>query len=95
MFHGRFNLNGTRLNEVQRGICGICGQPVGRQSRSVDHVVPISKGGYSGLGNLVMAHKSCNGKKSGRWPTGCECIFLMGVNLALGVPDKPLAGLNT
>lgn len=82
-----------RLRLASCNICGICGKSVGRTSRSTDHVVPKAKGGYDGPGNKVLAHKSCNNRKADRWPTGCECIFLMAVNARLGVPDRPLAGI--
>lgn len=31
----------------------------------------------------VIAHRKCNNRKSNRPPTGCEVIFLMGVNARL------------
>ena len=45
------------------GICGICHEPVGEDVFSVDHIVPLSKGGPHLLDNLQPAHLSCNSRK--------------------------------
>ncbi len=49
-----------RLNE---GICYYCMRKVGRQQLTMDHVVPLSRGGKSKKGNVVPACKECNNKK--------------------------------
>lgn len=56
-------------------ICGICGQPVDIKipyphpmSPTVDHIIPISKGGHpSALENLQLAHRWCNRQKSDKF----------------------------
>jgi 5-methylcytosine-specific restriction endonuclease McrA len=48
---------------IQRGICHYCGRKVGRNALTMDHVVPLSRGGRSSKGNLVPACKACNNKK--------------------------------
>ncbi len=48
---------------IQPGICHYCGQAVGRRQLTMDHVVPLSRGGKSRKGNLVPACKTCNSKK--------------------------------
>lgn len=47
--------------------CHICRLPVlvlvvrsGPASPTVDHVVPLSKGGAPGMGNSKLAHRYCN-----------------------------------
>ena len=53
-------------------ICGICGKPVDFSlkyphplSPTVDHIVPVSKGGHpSDINNLQLAHRCCNRQKS-------------------------------
>ena len=55
-------------------ICGICGKPVDFSlkyphplSPTVDHIVPVSKGGHpSDINNLQLAHRCCNRQKSDR-----------------------------
>ena len=51
------------MRKIQAGICYYCGQKVGRVQLTMDHVVPISRGGKSKKGNLVPACKECNNKK--------------------------------
>lgn len=48
------------------GLCGICGLPVEFAKFTVDHVVPMSKGGAHVLANLQPAHFACNSKKGDR-----------------------------
>lgn len=53
-------------------VCGICGKPVDFSlkyphplSPTVDHIVPVSKGGHpSDINNLQLAHRCCNRQKS-------------------------------
>jgi 5-methylcytosine-specific restriction endonuclease McrA len=49
---------------VENDICWLCGHP---GADSVDHVVPIRKGGEAyDLANLRPAHFSCNSRKKDR-----------------------------
>ncbi len=48
---------------VQKGECYYCRQLVGRENLTMDHVVPLIRGGKSRKGNLVAACKECNSKK--------------------------------
>jgi 5-methylcytosine-specific restriction endonuclease McrA len=50
--------------KIQGGICYYCGSSVGSGNLTMDHVVPLSRGGRSKKGNLVPACKECNNKKS-------------------------------
>lgn len=45
------------------GLCHYCGQQVGAKALTMDHLVPIVRGGRSNKGNLVPACKDCNNKK--------------------------------
>jgi 5-methylcytosine-specific restriction endonuclease McrA len=52
-------------------ICGICGLPVDRSEQpdmhlrpSLDHVVPLSKGGAHSRSNVQCAHWICNSRKT-------------------------------
>lgn len=55
-------------------LCAICGMPVDKRlkfphplSASVDHIIPISKGGHpSSLENLQLTHLICNQVKGSR-----------------------------
>ncbi len=48
---------------VQKGECYYCRRLVGRENLTMDHVVPLIRGGKSRKGNLVAACKECNSKK--------------------------------
>ncbi|MGD9162595.1 MAG: HNH endonuclease [Desulfobacteraceae bacterium] len=49
--------------KVQSGVCYYCGGNVGAKNLTMDHIVPLSRGGKSKKGNLVPACKECNSKK--------------------------------
>lgn len=42
------------------GHCAICGRPISFSEMTVDHKVPLSKGGGNGIENLQPACKTCN-----------------------------------
>lgn len=43
-----------------KGVCGICRQPVGNVRFAIDHIVPRVNGGTNTLSNLRLTHVSCN-----------------------------------
>lgn len=45
------------------GLCRYCAIRLTREQATVDHVVPVSKGGRSTLHNLVLACSPCNLRK--------------------------------
>lgn len=47
-----------------RGYCHICRRPLNPRDWHADHVVPISRGGWNTLSNLMPAHPTCNRRKS-------------------------------
>jgi 5-methylcytosine-specific restriction endonuclease McrA len=52
-------------------LCGICGEPITRmKDATLDHVVPLSKGGVHAPGNMQLAHDHCNTAKGDRLPIG-------------------------
>ncbi len=50
------------------GICWYCGRKVGTQMLTMDHLVPLARGGKSTRGNLVPACKECNTRKKNLLP---------------------------
>lgn len=48
---------------VQRGACAYCGRAVKPGELTMDHVVPVARGGRSQKGNVVPACKECNNRK--------------------------------
>ena len=51
------------MRKIQKGECYYCHQAVGRDNLTMDHIVPLSRGGKSKKGNVVPACKDCNNKK--------------------------------
>ncbi len=49
--------------QIQKGICHFCQQPVGADNLTVDHLVPLARGGKTTKGNVVAACQACNNKK--------------------------------
>lgn len=46
-------------------ICGICGKPITNMKEcTIDHIVPISKGGMTTMNNCQLAHFKCNQLKA-------------------------------
>lgn len=50
------------------GICHYCEKQVGAKALTMDHLVPIIRGGRSTRGNLVPACKPCNDAKKHSLP---------------------------
>ena len=51
------------MRKIQKGECYYCHRKVGRNSLTMDHVLPLSRGGKSRKGNIVPSCKQCNSKK--------------------------------
>lgn len=78
---------GVRYTRVSRAavfrrsawVCQLCQEPVDRLrkfpdpgSASLDHVVPLSRGGHHVLANCQLAHLGCNSSKGAReMPPSC------------------------
>ena len=62
------------LSEKQQSICGLCGQKISMKrehsyKKSIDHIIPKSKGGRWETDNLQLVHTICNQRKSNNLPT--------------------------
>ncbi len=55
-------------NRIARGRCHYCGQQVPPKELTLDHVVPLARGGRSTKGNCVPACKECNNQKKNLLP---------------------------
>jgi 5-methylcytosine-specific restriction endonuclease McrA len=53
---------------VAKGICSYCGEKKKPTELTMDHVVPIARGGVSVPSNIVIACKSCNQNKKLKTP---------------------------
>lgn len=54
--------------KLQQGICHYCGKKVGAENLTMDHVIPIARGGKSVRSNCVPCCKDCNNKKKAYTP---------------------------
>lgn len=67
----------VRLSELVRrdaGKCGLCGRKVKKQERSIDHIVPLSRGGPHSLKNTQLAHLRCNTARNNHGPAQLRLI---------------------
>ena len=58
-----------------KGKCYYCGVSVPPRELTMDHIVPISRGGRTTKGNVVPACKSCNNKKKQLLPMEWEAYL--------------------
>ena len=56
------------IYERDQGRCHICGKAVARAAASMDHLVPISKGGAHASFNVRLAHRRCNSQRHNNGP---------------------------
>ena len=49
--------------EIGKGVCYHCEQIIPREELTMDHLIPISRGGKSNKKNLVVSCKRCNSLK--------------------------------
>ena len=56
------------LRRVADGICHYCGGCVDAATATMDHIVPLARGGRSTKGNIVLACKPCNSNKQAETP---------------------------
>jgi len=62
-----------RLYKRDQGACGICGRQVDMSKHynsasygSIDHIIPVTKGGQHQWDNVQLAHRQCNSEKGER-----------------------------
>jgi len=48
--------------------CSYCGSVLTLKNRTVDHLIPLSKGGDNSFSNLIPACRACNKGKANRFP---------------------------
>ncbi len=50
------------------GICYYCEKKISRELLTMDHIVPVGRGGTSSKGNVVVSCKDCNTQKAHKIP---------------------------
>ncbi len=59
--------------QLARGICHYCGKKFPPEELTMDHIVPVVRGGKSIRGNVVPCCKTCNNEK--KYLTPAEIIM--------------------
>ncbi|MDA3904355.1 MAG: HNH endonuclease [Desulfuromusa sp.] len=59
-------------NRIAKGVCHYCGHPVAPKDLTLDHIVPLARGGRTTKGNCVPACKDCNNQKKNLLPLEWE-----------------------
>lgn len=65
---GKVSLSKTNLLIRDKFECQYCGKELRTHNATVDHIVPVSRGGKREWLNVVASCKPCNGKKDNRTP---------------------------
>ena len=60
--------SGWWKRRVAGGVCHYCRRHVGVAGLTMDHIVPLGRGGKSSRGNVVPACKECNTRKQSLVP---------------------------
>lgn len=58
--------------KTSSGTCYYCGRKAGIKNLTMDHIIPLSRGGRSTKDNLVPCCKECNNKKKSSLPVEWE-----------------------
>jgi 5-methylcytosine-specific restriction endonuclease McrA len=70
-----------------KGVCHYCGRKTPPKDLTMDHIVPIARGGRSTKGNVAPACKECNNRKKQLLPMEWE-EYISGFNLSEGKPRE-------
>lgn len=62
------NLLSQLIRSSRKMKCAICRKNMRVNDRSIDHVIPLSKGGSGDFGNLQVVHRKCNAMKYAKMP---------------------------
>jgi 5-methylcytosine-specific restriction endonuclease McrA len=66
--HAHVGLTKHRLFARDRHMCAYCGDHYPESELTVEHIVPVSRGGQHTWTNVVTACRSCNTRKGNRRP---------------------------
>jgi 5-methylcytosine-specific restriction endonuclease McrA len=61
--------------QCAKGICYYCHKAISPKDLTMDHIVPIARGGKSTKGNIVPACKTCNNQKKYLLPMEWEAYL--------------------
>jgi len=58
--------------QLAKGVCHYCGRAFPARELTMDHIVPIARGGKTTKGNVVACCKECNTRKKMQLPMEWE-----------------------
>jgi 5-methylcytosine-specific restriction protein A len=61
--------------KCDKGVCYYCGCSIQPKELTMDHIVPIARGGKTTKGNVVPCCKECNNKKKQLLPMEWEAYL--------------------
>lgn len=59
----KLRLSSWWQNKLIREPCYFCGKKLSKEKLTMDHLIPLAKGGFSIKNNLVVSCKNCNSSK--------------------------------
>ena len=68
-----------QLLRKQKGLCWVCKGPVsldtpeGDDYATIEHILPLARGGTEDLGNLAASHRKCNQDRGAELPKPHTC----------------------
>jgi 5-methylcytosine-specific restriction endonuclease McrA len=68
--------------------CGICGHDVRFDDSTIDHIIPLSRGGSDSFKNMQLAHTACNSAKGNHLPTEYELVPIEKLTWIRGIPHE-------
>lgn len=60
---------------LAKGVCYYCGAPTPPKELTMDHIVPVARGGKTTKGNVVPCCKACNTRKKQLLPMEWEAYL--------------------
>lgn len=78
------HIDPTEIGRRDQWRCHLCGRRVRRADFTLDHLIPLSKGGTHTRDNVATAHRRCNSSKGNRFST----------HKSLSAPSIPSARLH-
>jgi 5-methylcytosine-specific restriction endonuclease McrA len=58
--------------QCAKGVCHYCGRQVPARELTMDHIIPLARGGKTTKGNVVPCCKECNTRKKMKLPMEWE-----------------------
>lgn len=91
----RHKISKSILSQVyteSAGICALCGKPMTQWDKTVDHIIPKSKGGKDAKSNIRYAHRDCNQLKGNLLDKDMyQTVSNVGAKYVYEQPDSPEA----